>query len=219
MKTMPRLPRLLPLLAAALLIAAVPVATQDAPLFEIGRAGGDGVVPALVSLATARSVVMPCMRQAYPPRPRTGPTFIRGQTTRWAGRRVHTFQILFGLASVPASGRGGVGARPARHAQRGAPANRDGDQRRRRRRRAVAGRGRRRVGQRAPRSHQAPHRPRAHTCGQVHGGDQPPVHHQPQGQLVPLRTPGVDDARGASGARGRRHAAHRSSGLSCGRGA
>ena len=104
MKTLPRLPRLLPLLAAALLIAAVPVATQDAPLFEIGRAGGDGaglaLGPAGYRAFSRDAVYAAGVSTAAEDWPYVHP----GPDDSWAGRRVHTFQILFGLASVPASG-------------------------------------------------------------------------------------------------------------------
>ena len=105
MRTTPRRLRGLPPLAAAMLFAAaVAAGAQDAPLFEIGRAGGKGeglaLGPAGYRGFARDAVFVAGMSNAAEDWPYVHP----GPSDSWAGRRVHTFQVLFGVGGVPTSG-------------------------------------------------------------------------------------------------------------------
>jgi hypothetical protein len=105
MTRMPGLPRRLPILGAVMLcLAAAPVARQDAPLLEIGRTASNGAGLALGPAGyrgfARDAVYVVGVSTAADEWPYVHP----GPDDSWAGRRVHTFQVLFGLAGVPTSG-------------------------------------------------------------------------------------------------------------------
>jgi hypothetical protein len=99
-----RRPERLLLLATVLLLAAASPIAQETPVLEIGRAGGGSAGFALAPSGWREFARDAVYVSGQSDAAKDWPYVHPGPDDSWAGRRAHTFRILFGLAIVPPDG-------------------------------------------------------------------------------------------------------------------